>query len=729
MPVAKSSLKVRPQQQISDKKLKEILAEDKRRLKSLLASYRPITGENAPGLRFECVITDFLNGKKLWLPVEMLKEKKFCAIIKCGSIEAFCDKYMPDFDKEKARDAVFRYLIRLRCKHDFYFFAYAYARIKNKDGGEDIPFLLNHAQLGLTKEFESQRLHGELGSILVILLKCRQWGGSTDTDIYMGWIQIFWMINWNSNIIGHQSSSSTQVFDMYEKLMNAIPTWLFYDIGEPFKEDPRKLRTSSTQNNIKYLIPRSCKIQTGSARNPESCRSADAAMAHITEEAFFPNTTEWTPQKVINAAVSSIRVTVPLTFIVRESTPNGRENEFHDEWVRANSFDKDGKRLSIYKPYFVPWFHIEKYILPFKTEQEKIDFVIWLYKNREDEQYHGSYFWWLWEIKGATLEGIHWYVNECKKYNDLDGMRQEYPSDDVEAFLFSGTTVFDPYKLKEMEEDCKGIEPIMVGDIEGDSYDAADDACMDNIRFIERSGGPLKVWAGPDNSEIVRHRYIVACDIGGSHKTSDFSDIVVLDRYDEIYGGVPEIVAEWHGHCDADQLAMRCAQIAHFYNDAYLVIENNTAYSRMNNTEGNQSELFFPILLPLYNNLYSASQSKLKKVKNIEMKWGFNTNKNTKVAVVKTMARIIRDGGYMERELAAIDECTYFLYYKQNDCYGAVAGKHDDRVMARAIALYVEKDMPAPEIVPFRSKAEIERERLRNRPPVVADLAGIGGGS
>ena len=729
MPVAKSSLKVRPQQQISDKKLKEILEEDKRRLKSLLASYRPITGENAPGLRFECVITDFLNGKKLWLPVEMLKEKKFCAIIKCGSIEAFCDKYMPDFDQEKARDAVFRYLIRLRCKHDFYFFAYAYARIKNKDGGEDIPFLLNHGQIGLIKEFERQRLHGDLGSILLLLLKCRQWGGSTATDVYMGWIQIFWMTNWNSNIIGHQSSSATQVFDMYEKLMNAIPTWLFYDIGTPFKEDSRKLKTSSTQNNIKYLIPRDCKIQTGSARNPESCRSADAAMAHITEEAFFPNTTEWTPQKVINAAVSSIRVTVPLTFIVRESTPNGRENEFHDEWVRANSFDKDGKRLSIYTPYFVPWFDIEKYILPFKTEQEKIDFVIWLYKNREDEQYHGSYFWWLWEIKGATLEGIHWYVNECKKYNDLDGMRQEYPSDDVEAFLFSGTTVFDPYKLKEMEEDCKGIEPIMVGDIEGDSYDAADDACMDNIRFIERSGGPLKVWAGPDSSEIVRHRYIVACDIGGSHKTSDFSDIVVLDRYDEIYGGVPEIVAEWHGHCDADQLAMRCAQIAHFYNDAYLVIENNTAYSRMNNTEGNQSELFFPILLPLYDNLYSASQSKLKKVKNIEMKWGFNTNKNTKVAVVKTMARIIRDGGYMERELAAIDECTYFLYYKQNDCYGAVAGKHDDRVMARAIALYVEKDMPAPEIVPFRSKAEIERERLRNRPPVVADLAGIGGGS
>ena len=219
MPVAKSTLKVRPQQQLSDKKLKEILEEDKRRLTSLLATYRPITGENAPGLRFECVIEDFLKGKKLWLPVEMLKEKKFCAIIKCGSISAFCEKYMADLDQEKARDAVFRYLIRLRCKHDFYFFAYAYARIKNKDGGDDIPFLLNHAQIGLTKDFERQRLHGELHSILIILLKCRQWGGSTDTEVYMFWIQMFWKTNWNSNIIGHQSSSATQTLDIHSPLL------------------------------------------------------------------------------------------------------------------------------------------------------------------------------------------------------------------------------------------------------------------------------------------------------------------------------------------------------------------------------------------------------------------------------------------------------------------------------------------------------------------------------
>lgn len=119
MSVAKSSLKVKPQPSISEKKLREILDESTERLRSLFATYRPITGENAPGLRFECTISDFLDGKKLWLPVEMLKSKKFCAIVNCGSIDKFCQKFLPSQDAEKARDAVFRYIIRLRCKHDF----------------------------------------------------------------------------------------------------------------------------------------------------------------------------------------------------------------------------------------------------------------------------------------------------------------------------------------------------------------------------------------------------------------------------------------------------------------------------------------------------------------------------------------------------------------------------------------------------------------------------------
>ena len=283
---------------------------------------------------------------------------------------------------------------------------------------------------------------------------------------------------------------------------------------------------------------------------------------------------------------------------------------------------------------------------------------------------------------GATHGGIsvgedgatHQCCEDFALMRTIPGMVVASPSDDIEAFLYSGITVFDPYKLEEMEVYCQEM-PILVGDIEGAAFQATDKNCMHNIRITEQSGGPLKVWELPDTEEHVLNRYLVSCDIGGAHRTSDFSDIVVIDRYDCLYGGVPAVVAEWHGHCDPDQLAMKCAQIAAFYNNAFLVVESNTAYSRMNNTEGDPSELFFPILLPLYDNLYNSSHSKLLKRKPKELRWGFHTSRSTKSAMIKNLQKVTRDKGYIEREQRALDEYSYFMFYNQNNTFGAVAGE------------------------------------------------------
>ena len=694
---------------------------DAERIETLFRPYNPLTGENAPGVRFYFSLKEMDNSVTIYLPQEMLRERYILQLMDSGSIEAYIDKYIPDCeDYKRTTDILMKRYVRLRCKYDFYFFAFAFARIKNKSGGADIPFYLRPAQRKLVKVFEEMRLNGD--PIRVILLKCRQWGGSTCTDIYMAWIQIFWKTNWNSNIVGHQSSSAAQVFDMYQKLMDGIPMWLFYDIGEEYKDSDKVLKANGTIQNIKYLIPRDCKIQTGSARNPESCRSGDAALAHITEEAFFPNTQEWSPADVLKAASSSVGV-MPYTFIVRESTPNGRENAYHDAWVKSNSFDKDGKRMSAYRPVFVAWFEIEDYILKFKSEEEKADYAIWLWDNRNDTQGNGKYFWHLYEI-GASLEGIHWYVEKSKEYDSLDDMKQEYPSDDVEAFLYSGHTVFDPYKLKAMEPDCQEA-PVFVGDIEGQDSHSTNPDCVKGIHLVEMAGGPFKIWEYPDDSETVKYRYLVSVDIGGSHKTSDFWDIVVWDRYDVMYGGVPAIVAEWHGHADPDQMAMRCAQISIYYQNALLVVENNTAYSKMNNTDGDISELFFPILIPLYDNVYSSNSSKLLKHHTKEKKWGYNTNRSTKVAIVKNMAAAVREHAYLEREPEALNEMSYFMKNDKDGTYGAVPGKHDDRVMARGIGLIVEKEMDPPIII---DTSELKARRAymnKARKPTSVVVAGI----
>ena len=725
-------MQITKQKAIPRKLIDTVLAESNRRMAVLFTGYNPLTGQNAPGKRFCAVIADFFGGKELWLPVPMLRSRFCRALLSAGSINAYVLKHMPHHDRERSRKAIIRRFIRLRCKHDFYFFAYAYARIKNKEGGEDIPFYLRPAQVKVCKIMERMRLAGV--PIKIILLKCRQWGGSTLTDIYMAWIMLFWKTHWNCNIVGHQSTSSITVFNMYERLINSIPLWLFYPTGVEYPDDVRKIKNDAKNPNIKYLVPRSCKIQTGSALNPESARSDDVAMAHITEEAFFPNTEKWTPSLVVKSVISPI-LNMPFNFIVRESTPNGMENEFHDEWIRAKSVDKEGNPLSSYVPVFVAWFEIETYVKRFNSEDERADFAIWLWRHRNDSTGHGAYFWHLYEI-GASLEGINWYIEKLKDYATIEDMQQEYPSDDIEAFKYSGKSVFDIYKVEKLRPDC--TDPIFIGDIEGDSYDPTivlpgspstpsvkyeKYACMQNLRLVEAAAGPFRVWDMPDDSEQVKYRYLVAVDIGGSHKTSDWSDIVVIDRYDCMYGGVPAVVAEWHGHCDPDQLALKCAQIAHFYQDAFLVVENNTAYSKMNDTDGDVSELFFPILVPLYDNLYNSNHSKLLKHRQREMKYGFNTNKSTKVAIVKYLAAAIRDRKYLEREEETLNEYSYFMQFP-NGQYGNVPGKHDDRVMARAIALYVEHEMPVPIVIIPKTPEEIAIEKLRKKKPLAPEIVG-----
>jgi hypothetical protein len=246
-----------------------------------------------------------------------------------------------------------------------------------------------------------------------------------------------------------------------------------------------------------------------------------------------------------------------------------------------------------------------------------------------------------------------------------------------------------------MRKFCKKAE------FQGEIYGAAPkgELAMEDLHLAPDVAGPLKIWEYPDKKSRLKNQYFVSVDIGGKYKTSDYSVITVLDRADMMCeDGVlnedagPRVVAEWYGHTDPDLLAIKCAQISAYYNGALLIVENNTAYSKLNNVDtDNVSELFFPILLPLYDNLYCHNRSELKKGQNTaEIKWGFNTNSSTKISIIKYMGQCIRDVLYVERERECLNECAVYMKYP-NGKYGAQAGKHDDRVMSRAIGLYVSR--------------------------------------
>ena len=131
-----------------------IIEENNRRNKTLNTLYDPIKGIGCIGKR-TCVDAYHLGyGSEVWLPNAMLADPKYPTTI--NNVESW---------------------VKLRCHHDFEFWCATCVKIKDKLTGQDIPFILNAPQRRVAATFEQQRTAQQ--PIRAIMLKARQWGGST----------------------------------------------------------------------------------------------------------------------------------------------------------------------------------------------------------------------------------------------------------------------------------------------------------------------------------------------------------------------------------------------------------------------------------------------------------------------------------------------------------------------------------------------------------------------
>jgi hypothetical protein len=399
--------------------------------------------------------------------------------------------------------------------------------------------------------------------------------------------------------------------------------------------------------------------------------------------------------------------------IVYESTADGVGNYFHKEYLAA----RDGNSQNDY--IFVPWFEIELYELAFENKRELLSFARWLYENRNrtevssNREEPGTYLWHLWEI-GATLEAIHWYVEERKKFSSHGDMAYMYPSDDIEAFIFSGRKVFHHEDVEKFRGGCR--PPRMRGEIYGKA-DEGEEA-LEGLRFRKEEDGRLFIYHDVERDteeEQILDRYLVVVDVCKGHtKNADYADILVLDRLYMIDGEPPVVAAEWHGHIDMDKLAWKAAQVAEYYNHALLVIESNTLET--NNTKG-EAEYILTLIADVYNNLYARKQSAEDIRQGLPKKYGYHTNVLTKKVVILNLQVAVREHLYIEHESECLDE---YLTYVETDKggYEAMEGYHDDRLMTRAIGLQVcfhEMDLPRV----------VKRERFKTTTQKVVSAATI----
>lgn len=536
---------------------------------------------------------------------------------------------------------------RERCRRDFVYWAEACVRIKDKMSGRMVPFRLNAPQRRVAALLERERAAGR--PIRMIMLKARQWGGSTLVQMYMAWIQCTRMENWHSLICAQVGKTSASIRGMYDSMLAAYPDEL-WDGDEP----PRLTRYQG-QELIREIAGRHCRVTLGSSESQDAVRGADYAMAHLSEVAFWKDTPRSTPADFIRAICGAIAL-APLTMVVLESTANGVGNYFHSEWMRSERGETD--KIAV----FVPWHEIEIYSAPVADAA-----ALW---KGMDAYERG-----LWE-QGLTLEQINWYHCKRREYPTHQAMMAEYPGTPQEAFANTGANVFASGAVERLRQGCG--EPSDVGEIYGCAPTGA--SALRGVGFHADSTGGLKVWEHPRGDEV----YVAAVDVGGRSQASDWSVVAVM-------GTRPaRVVAQWRGHTDHDLLTWKAAAIAKLYNSALLVFESNTLESSPAGGDAeelpDQGAYILHELYGHYPNLYfrQAPDGGMPRP-------GFHTNRATKQMIITELIAAVRDGTYVERDHEACDELLHYCR-RPNGSYGARAGYHDDILMSRAIALHALGD-------------------------------------
>jgi hypothetical protein len=458
--------------------------------------------------------------------------------------------------------------------------------------------------------------------IRAIILKARQEGVSTVIEAV-----IFWFTatrkHISSRIMAHDGKATDNLFAMFKRyndnLHPALQPMMKYS-------NKKELQFSNPSTVGRKENPGlDSRISVSTAGSKEAGRSETNQLMHGSETAFWDN-----PDEVMAGMLQTIPM-AKNTMVFLESTANGVGGYFYEAYQKA----KQGE--SGFKAFFFPWWDHEEYaITPDKG-----------FKLTEEEK----------EIK-ETLKITNAQMNWRRmKKAELAGTKQkfeqEYPADDMEAFISSGRPRFDIELLKDY---LKNIKPYVQGDLH-------------KRRFTTSDRGYLKVWEKP----FQKAQYVIGVDVAEGLETGDNSVIQVLDRK------TTRQVAEFCGKIDPDKLGEYCYYLGRWYNDAFVGVESN-----------NHGLTTLTILKQmLYPNLYYRRIMDDKRKKQTT-KMGWHTNIKTKPLMIDEMSIWIREGLIKFNSKELIEECMTYVI-EPNGATNAQTGCHDDRVTSMAIALQMYK--------------------------------------
>jgi hypothetical protein len=332
-----------------------------------------------------------------------------------------------------------------------------FLKIKTKDN-RIVPFCLNAPQEKLYEVIKVQREAGK--PIRIIILKARQMGFSTLTEALI-FHRTATKANVNSLIIAHRDDSTSNLFQMSKLFYDELPYPLKPMIKNSNAYELRFENPTRDPAEKKARPGLRSRIRCVTAGGRGIARSDTLTNVHISEYAFWEGNKKVTLTGLMQAVPNH-----PDTMVIMESTANGFD-DFQKMWEAA----VDG--LSEFVPVFFAWYEMAEYRMkvPPGTQWTDSELLLQSVYNLTEEQ----------------LSWRRWCIaNNCGGDERL--FRQEYPASPDEAFLTSGSPVFDNETIMLMRP--KAPAPVKRGWF---LYDY-DGLRITNMRWEERADGIVSIY-------------------------------------------------------------------------------------------------------------------------------------------------------------------------------------------------------------------------------------------
>lgn len=255
-----------------------------------------------------------------------------------------------------------------------------------------------------------------------------------------------------------------------------------------------------------------------------------------------------------------------------------------------------------------------------------------------------------------------WYDTQQQAL-ELWQLHQEYPAQAMEAFIQSGRPVFaHDYLQHHLNRITNDSPPLLI----------------DN---------GLTIWQEAIGADP--HRYIIGADVAEGLEHGDWSAACVIDRITGCQ------VAALYGHWEPDLFAEHLVMLGERYGDAELAVERN-----------NHGHAVLAVLSRRgYPNIYRYSDA-LRDGNENGGRAGWPTTAQTKVQIIASLIQGLRESAYLPADPQFITEASTYSYH-DHGAMSAPNGKHDDRVIAHALAWHLanQPDMVAQTMAIFTDLA------------------------